>query len=100
MGKQPIEIEEPPSIKEVEKVLEKIWSNKKENNEKAECTKGDEERTKYTEQPEWENIELEEVEYSQQKSHKLKSPGLDKLLNFWLNILTSAHKVRTHTLQR
>ena len=30
MGKQPIEIKEPPSIKEVEKFCKKIWSNEKE----------------------------------------------------------------------
>ena len=53
---------------------------------------------KNTEQ-EWEDIELKE-EFSLKKSHKCKSPGLDKLPNFWLNILTSTHKVLTHTLSQ
>ena len=39
MGQQPIEIKDPPSRKEVEKFLKKIWSNKKEHNEKAEWIK-------------------------------------------------------------
>ena len=50
MGKQPIEIKEPPSIKEVEAFWKKISSNEKENNEEAEWTKREEERTRETEQ--------------------------------------------------
>ena len=53
---------------------------KKKHNEEAELIKRDEERTKENEQQEWENIELKEVEFSLKKSHKWKSPGLDKLL--------------------
>ena len=100
MGKQAIEIKEPPSLKEVEKFWKKIWSNEKEYNEEAEWIKREEERTKETEQQEWEDIELKEVEFSLKKSHKWKSLGFDKLPNFWLNILTSAHKVLTHTLSQ
>ena len=100
MGKQPIKIKEPPSIKEVEKFWKKIWSNEKEHNEEAECIKREEERMTETGQKEWEDIELKEVEFSLKKSHKWKSPGLDKLPNFWLNILTSTHKVLTHTLSQ
>ena len=44
MGKQPIEIKEPPSIKEVEKFCKKIWSNEKE----AEWFRTEEKRTKET----------------------------------------------------
>ena len=55
---------------------------------------------KETEQQEWKDIELKEVEFSLKKSHKWKSPGLDKLPNFRLNILTSIHKVLTHTLSQ
>ena len=53
-----------------------------------------------TEQQKWEDIELKEVEFSLKKSYKWKSPGLDKLPNFWLNILTSTHKVPTHKLSQ
>ena len=52
MGKQPIEIKELPSIKEVEKFWKKILSNEKEHNEEAEWIKREEERTKETEQEE------------------------------------------------
>ena len=100
MGKQPIKIKELPSIKEVKKFWKKIWSNEKEHNEEAKWIEREEERTKETEQQEWEDIELKEVEFSLKKSRKWKSPGVDKLPNFWLNILTSAHKVLTHTLSQ
>ena len=53
MGKQPIEIKEPHSIKEVEKFWKKIWSNEKEHNEEAEWIKIEEERTKEAAQQKW-----------------------------------------------
>ena len=79
----------------------KIWSNEKEHNEEAEWIKREEERTKETEQQEWGDIELKEVEFSMKKLYKWKSPRIGKLPNFWLNILlTSTHKVLTHTLSQ
>ena len=55
---------------------------------------------KETEQQEWEDIESNKVLFSLNKSNKWKFPGPDKLPNFWLNILTSTHKVLTHTLSQ
>ena len=100
MGKQPIEIKRPPSIKDVEKSWKKIGSNEKEHNKEAEWIKREEERMKQTEKQEWEDIESKEVEFSPKKSYKWKSPRLHKLPNFWVNNLTSTHKVLTHTLSQ
>ena len=100
MGKEPIKIKEPPSIKELDNFWKKAWSNEKEYNEEVEWINREEEKVKETEHQEWYNMELKEVEFSLKKSHKLKSPGLDKLPVFWLNILTSTHKVLTHTLSQ
>ena len=55
---------------------------------------------KETKQQEWEDIELNEVKFSLKKSHKWNFSGLDKLPNFWLNLLTSTHKVLTHKLSQ
>ena len=93
-----MKIKEPPSIKEVEEFLKKIWSNEKEHNEEVKWIKREEEGTKETEQQEWEDIKLKEVKFSLKKSQKWKSPGLDKLPNFWLNTLKSTHKVLTKRL--
>ena len=37
-------------------------------------------------------INIEELRSALTKSHKWKSPGVDKIPNFWLNCLTSTHK--------
>ena len=39
MVKQHIKIKEPPSIKKVEEIWKKIWSNEKKHNEEAEWIK-------------------------------------------------------------
>ena len=91
MVKYHIKIKEPPPIKEVEKFFKKIWSNEKQHNEEAAWIKREEERMKEIEQQEWEDIELKEIEFSLKKLHKWKSPRLDKLPNFWQNILKSTH---------
>ena len=44
------------------------------------------------EKQEWEVINIEELRSVLTKSHKWKSPGVDKIPNFWLNCLTSTHK--------
>ena len=43
---------------------------------------------------------MKEREFSLKKSHKWKSPRLDKLTNFWLNTLTSTHKALTDSLSQ
>ena len=44
------------------------------------------------EEQEWKVINIEELRSALTKSHKWKSPGVYKILNFWLNCLTSTHK--------
>ena len=40
---------------------------------------------------EWENITVLELKAEMTKSQKWKSPGIDKVPNFWLNPLSSSH---------
>ena len=42
----------------------------------------EEKRTKETEQQQWKDIQLKEVEFPLKKLHKWKFPGLDNLPNF------------------
>ena len=37
-------------------------------------------------------VNIEELRSALTKLHKWKSPGVDKIPNFWLNCLTSTHK--------
>ena len=53
------------------------------------------ERMNEVEEQEWEVINIEELRSALTKSHKWKSPGVDKIHNFWLNCLTSTHKQMT-----
>ena len=40
---------------------------------------------------EWEDINLDEVRTALAKANKWKCPGIDKIPNFWLNVLTETH---------
>eukprot|EP00794_Sanderia_malayensis_P013026 gene13026-14364_t len=44
------------------------------------------------EQQDWVEITVKELEVALGKSHKWKSPGIDKIPNFWLNVLSDLHK--------
>ena len=68
-----------------------IWGNEKDFNE-AEWIRRVEERMNEVEEQEWEVINIEELRSALTKSHKWKSPGVDKIPNFWLNCLSSTHK--------
>ena len=48
---------------------------------------------KKVKEQEWENITVLELTAALTKSQKQKSPGIDKVLNVWLNVLSSSHHV-------
>ena len=47
---------------------------------------------------EWQNITVLELKAVLTKSQKRKSPGIDKVPNFWLNALSSSHFTFTRLL--
>ena len=47
---------------------------------------------------EWENITVLELKAAFTKSQKWKSPGINKVPNFWLNVLSSSHVTFTSLL--
>ena len=47
---------------------------------------------------EWQNITVLELQAALAKSQKWKSPGIDKIPNFWLNTLSSSHFTFTRLL--
>ena len=73
-----------------------IWEKEKDFNKEAEWIRREEERMNEVEEQEWEVITIEELRNALTKSHKWKSPGVDKITNFWLNCLTSTHKQMAH----
>ena len=91
LGKSQITVEKPPKKEEMEEFWKGIWTNPKPFNENAEWIKTQETKNENVETQTWEDISKEEVSLALKKSHKWKSPGCDKIPNFWLNTFTSAH---------
>ena len=71
--------------------FENIWSNEKDFNQNAEWIKEQEIQNESIATQEWEDINLDEVRTALAKANKWKSPGIDKIPNFWLNVLTETH---------
>ena len=69
-----------------------IWGKEKDFNNEAEWIRREEETMNEVEEQEWEVINIEELCSALTKSPKWKSPGVDKIPNFWLNCLKSTHK--------
>ena len=91
IGKQSVEIKETPTLEKVQEFWQAIWSNPKEHNKDAEWLSREKLRMMDKEKQAWSNISIEEIEAALRKSHKWKSPGIDKIPNFWLNTLSSSH---------
>ena len=82
IGKGTITIEEPPVDEEKTKFLNDIWGKEKDFNNEAEWIRREGERMNEVEEQEWEVINIEELRSALTKSHKWKSPGVDKIPNF------------------
>ena len=91
VGKGTLNIKEPPVDEEMTKFWNDIWGKEKNFNKKAERIRREEERMNEFEEQEWKVINIEELRSALKESHKRKSPGVDKIPNFWLNCLTSTH---------
>ncbi|XP_066933825.1 uncharacterized protein [Clytia hemisphaerica] len=98
IGKGKISVEEPPSQEDIEGFWNNIWGKKKSYNREATWIEREEERMQGKKEQEWEEITVEEVRVALGKTQKWKSPGIDKVQNFWLNYLPSMHRVLTFFL--
>ena len=98
IGRQSIEITEPPPIEEVEKFWKGIWSNEQTFDTDAPWLERETKRMADKNEQEWSNFTAGEVVDALRKAHKWKTPGVDKIPNFWLNALTSAHTLLSKTL--
>ena len=100
LGKTQVNVEKPPSKEEVEKFWTSIWCTEKEFNEEAEWLKREEEQWEGLEQQEWEEIKEVKLKESLRKAQKWKSPGIEKVPNFWLKSLDSIHGNITNCYNR
>ena len=83
---------EPPTLDEVEEFWANIWENDKTHNENEEWIKRLEDTQKELESQSWVAINAQEVTSATNKTNNWKSPGKDKVPNFWLKYLESLHE--------
>ena len=92
IGKKEIVIERAPSMEEVQKFWENIWSTPKDYNENAEWITRENERMRDIPTQDCYDITSTDAKQALAKSQKWKSSGPDKAPNFWLHHLSSTHK--------
>ena len=100
IGKSKIEVEEIPEKDEISGFWKEIWGKEKKFNENAEWLGRENERMRDVEQQRWVEITVEELRSALSKSHKWKTPGIDKIPNFWLNSLHELHKPLTDSFNK
>ena len=91
IGKNKIDVVNIPTEESVRDFWESIWGNEVGHNTNAEWLKSFENATNNVHEQEWQNISVEEIKEGLKKSQKWKSPGIDKVPNFWLDSLSSMH---------
>ena len=92
LGKKTIKIEKPPDIGEVKKFWQNILEKKVNHNLNAQWIKDQQEELKGISQMEWKDMTVEELRVNRTKAANWKSPGPDKLSNFWIKQFRSLHE--------
>ena len=84
LGKKKIDVDEPPEPEEVVDFWSNIWEKEKSHNKDSAWIKGKEDLHKDLKAQPWRAINVEETTCAINKSSNWKSPGKDKVSNFWL----------------
>ena len=92
LGKKTIKIEKPPDIGEVKKFWQNILEQEVKHNEDAQWIKDQEEELPQINQMEWKDLTVEELRVNMTRAANWKSPGPDRLPNFWIKQFKSLHK--------
>ena len=82
-----------PSINEIKNFWSSIWSNDKGSYADAEWINKVAEKYKNIETQSWDDITIEELQIALKRSQQWKSPGIDKVSNFWLYHIPAMHKL-------
>ena len=91
LGKKTIKIQKPPDIGEVKKFWQNILEQEISHHEDAQWIKDQQEELKDINQMEWKDFTVEELRVNITRAANWKSPGPDKLPNFWIKQFTSLH---------
>ena len=92
LGKKTIQIKKPPDIGEVKKFWQNILEQEVKHNEDAQWIRDQEEELQQINQMEWKDLTIEELRVNMTRAANWKSPGPDRLPNFWIKQFKSLHK--------
>ena len=95
LGKKTIQIEKPPDIGEVKRFWQNILEQEVKHNEDAQWINDQEEELQQINQMEWKDLTVEELRVNMTRAANWKSPGPDRLPNFWIKQFKSLHKPMT-----
>ena len=95
LGEKTIQIEKPPDIREVKKFWQNILEQEVKHNEDAQWIIDQEEEQQQINQMEWKDLTVEELRVNMTRAANWKSPGPDRLPNFWIKQFGSLHKPMT-----
>ena len=98
IGKNQVMVKEAPPRDSVEKFWKWIWGEEKACNISASYIENVEKENEKINEQEWENITIFELKAALIKSQKWKPLGIDKVPNFWLNVLLLSHVAFTTLL--
>ena len=91
LGKKTIKIQKPPDIGEVKKFWQNILEQEISHHKDAQWIKDQQEELKDINLMEWKDFTVEELRVNITRAANWKSPGPDKLPNFWIKQFTSLH---------
>ncbi|KAL1447199.1 hypothetical protein WDU94_005635 [Cyamophila willieti] len=88
---KPNNVNVPPEKEEVVQYWKNLWSNPVQHNTQVSRIKDEIERFKHTEQMRLQRVTVNDVQNVVNRAHNWKSPGLDKIHNYWWKYFTSVH---------
>ena len=100
LGKKTFQIEKPPDIGEVKKFWQKILEQEVKHKEDAQWIKEQEEELQQINQMEWKDLTVAELRVNMTRAANWKSPGPDRLPNFWIKQFKSLHKSMTEAYSK
>ena len=100
LGKKTIQTEKLPDIGEVKKFWWNILEQEVKHNEDAQWIKDQEEELQQINQMEWKDLTVEELRVNMTRAANWKSPGPDRLPNFWIKQFKSLHKPMAEAYSR
>ena len=84
LGKKTTQTEKPPDIGEVKEFWQNILKQEVKQNEDAQWIKDQEEELQQFKQMGWKDLTVEELRFNMIRAANWKSPGPDRLPNFWI----------------